>query len=232
MDQSKTSKYMLLLGMIIVILVLALLLGHDLMTLNLIKGLPIAIGVLLGLFLLLSVGQLLFSKQIIAKFAALPVMLAAGVIGYFLVKLPIYQLLISSMTGESYNIDSKVLFETMGSGFLVLQIGIWVSVIPIVIASIIITKKSAYKTPKNIHEYYPLKARIITKDYNNVRINKVAVYRLDLEIQHYEGPYRVTKDIRDVTYKVISFSEGDFIDVLVDPNKKKRVLIEIDGFYL
>jgi len=230
--KNSLDKCMLATGISITILTLVLLLGHSLLPVSLVKVTPIIIAVMLGVFLVFAILKLLFAKQIIAKFAALPLVLSGGVIFYFLIELPIYPILMSSMTGQDYSIDSDAMFETMRVGFLVLQFGIWITIIPIVIASIVMASKSGTKSPKNIEEYYPLKAKVISNDYTNVRINNVAVYRLELEVQHYEGAYRIHKDIRDVSYRVLSYSKGDYIEVLVDPDKKKKVVIENDGIFL
>lgn len=73
---------------------------------------------------------------------------------------------------------------------------------------------------------------MISCESSDVKINNVPLYQLILEIQDYEEIYGVTKDIRALNYEILMYQVGDMIEVLVDPEKKKKILIETNGTYV
>ena len=86
--------------------------------------------------------------------------------------------------------------------------------------------KNTQKIPKNIDEFYPTTAKVLSCDYTGIIINNIPVYRLELEVVHYEGIYTVSKDIR---LKILTFTQNSSVKVLIDPEQKSRIFIQIDG---
>jgi hypothetical protein len=169
---------------------------------------------------------MLFAKQSIAKFSAIPILLVMFFVAFMMIKMPIYQLLMNALIGEQYDINTEQVFEVMSTGFKFFHIGIWVSITPIVISALWSMKKTTVKIPKNIDDYYPTKAKITSCDFTDMIINNDPVYQLELEIQHYEGAYTISKKIRVKAHTLLSFTQDTFVNVLIDPDRKNRVFIK------
>lgn len=230
--QKKLTYGMFVSGMVAGLLTLVLFVFHGFLPTRVIEVLPLCIGGLLGLLAILGVLQMVASKNIIGRLASLPMILAFSVMAYLMVKLPIYPMLMAALTGAAYEVDSDALFDTMAVAFKVLQFGIWISVVPMVVAGIALSMKTKSKPPKNIDDYQAFKAKILGCQSSNVRINNQVVFTLDLEIQNYFDVYQVKKDIRIPYFQVTDFQVASQVDVLVDPKKKTRVYIKMGDQYL
>jgi hypothetical protein len=215
-------------GLLIALSTMILLLMNDFLPVSIIKALPIFIFILIELMLLITAIQMLFAKLIIAKLAAIPMILVMFLVAFFLINMPIYQLLMSSLIGVAYEVDINQMFDTMSTGFKYFHIGIWVSVTPIFIAGLWTMKQTTQKIPKNIDDYYPTTAKVLSCGFTDVIINNIPVYRLELEVVHYEGIYTVTKDIRIRSYSLLAFTQNSYVNVLIDPDKKSRLFIKTE----
>jgi len=222
------NTLMLICGILAAILGASFGLGFRLFPVEIVKLIPIVIFVLLEIILILSILMMLTSKSGLAKLGALPVIVTLLMVTYLLTQMPIYELLMNATTNAQYEISSDEIFNTMRKGFLFFNIAIWVSVAPIFIGSIFLARSSSSKIPKNIDDYYPAKARVLSFTQSGVRINKVPVYNLELEIHHYDDIYTMNKSIMMNIHNLISIQVGDYIDVLIHPEKKDKVHLKLN----
>lgn len=205
---------------LIVVCTLALLL-HNFIPSDIVRILPIIIGTMLLLVLLILAIRQLFSKTMIHKLMALPLLLTTVFIGYMFIKMPIYPLLMNALIHEDYTIHSDDMFDSMRLGFKFFNIGIWLAVIPIFIAAFIMIRRTK-ASDIDLSSYDLVKAKIVKGEYTDITINGIRVYRLNLEIFHPEGNIQVAKDL---TIPYPHFEEGSDIMVYL---KDKKVYLKIE----
>lgn len=215
-------------GLLLATLVAVFFMGHHLLPVQVVKIIPITIFILLEVMLFASILMILRQPSIIGKLAALPLLLVVLVLSYLLTQMPIYQLLMNATIQANYKIDADQIFNVMQKGFMVLNIGIWLSLTPIFIVSFALIKQSSWKTPKNIDEYYPAKAKLIHYRKTAIRINNSPLYELELQIQHYEDIYTVKKTIKADINHLITLHTDDYLDVYVHPTKRHKIYLSLN----
>lgn len=176
----------------------------------------IAIAVLVVLVFAMMVISMLRSKQIIVKLAALPVMFAMVTSGLMVYYSGFHRFILAAGGHIEYDssiVNTDIIFDIL---MPMMQIGVWVTVIPVFIAAMIMILRTNKGQPKSKDKYIPGYGRIVNVEATDIRINRRPVYRFTVEIRtHLSDVYTATRDMH-LTY--------EHSDLLI-PNQEIRFFV-------
>jgi len=185
--------------------------------------------VLFGITMVIMFVHLLTSPQLLAKLSVLPIGFALGFTVYINHQLNVVNRF-KMMLGLDVPPEAlEVNMEAFGSTMMMMQAGIWLSVLPIIGVAIFKMTKLNKRNTQDFTKFHPTRGMIKHVEDTLMRVNNIHVYKITLSIPYYEGEsYEVIKEFRIPYHMLHSVAIGAEVSVLVNPKKKKDVYIETD----
>lgn len=197
---------------------------------------PFMAGIMPGTIItLLSVGgylvfflfvvKLLFSSKTLTRLIALPFLFLLSYLGFIIYKLKIYKLLLSHFGIEtSVRFSVEVVEGIFELVFPYLFIGVFACALPAIIYSIMFAGKMSLtnKEKENILQIGIEKTATVIKVSNtNIKVNKVKVYEVTLELlDEYGQKYIAKKKVRIPFNYMSQILIGNKIKVLINPKDR------------
>lgn len=194
--------------------------------LNVIK---IATVLVLVTFILL-LASLIVHPQLIIKISAIPVTYVFFMIGYILNKsnaLNIFKAMISA--SEIPMVSSLSHSGNLGYMFM-LNIGLFISFIPLIIVGIFKVVKLNRKHSIDFSSYYLKSGKIISVEDTHLKLNKVKVYKVSIAVGS-EYQHNITKEIALPYHVIHSISIGKLVNLRVNPSNANEIYIENEYGY-
>lgn len=184
------------------------------------------IAIYTGLILLTLCISLVFSPDVKTRLISLPINFVMGLFGFVIFKLRIYRLILNAFSlGKPFVLTSEMIENTTDILLPLSVIGIWISILPILIYSLRFVFKLQKK--KDITNAIKGKAYIKSVVDTHTRINKNKVYTIELDINSENGKQFIAKkDFIIPTHILHTITLGNVVDVLIDPNNSKEVYIQ------
>lgn len=178
-----------------------------------------------SLILLILTISLFFSSNITTRLVGIPISFIITLFGFIIYKLKIYLLLLNAFSlGEPFMITSQRIDETMNLLIPLTMIGVWVSILPIIIYFLRLFFKLTKK--KNLSNTINGTGYIKSVGDTHTRINKYRVYHIVLEVQPETGQnFIAEKDFIIPNHIIHTISLGSTVDVLIDCNNNQNIYI-------
>lgn len=223
----KSNIFIMVLGVMVALLSALLPLSISFLTESLINLQLILIALLLGCILFVLIVRMLLDKRWIMKMAAIPVIFAVVMSGLIIYFSGFYHFIMAAAgITEHYDpADPEILFNTL---MPIMQIGIWISTIPVWVAAIMTFKRVNKHAPKKLEEYLPALGRIISVERTDTYVNKRLVYKVKLEVRSsISDIYEVTRELAVSEESLSLLTPQTDVRVLVHEEKKSDLYFDL-----
>jgi hypothetical protein len=170
--------------------------------------------------------SLFFSSKIITRLVGIPTNFVLILFGFISYKLQFYRLFLNAFSlGKPFMLTSEIIDETMHLLLPLTTIGIWITLLPLIVYSLRLFFKANKK--KNITNGIEGKASVMSLIDTHMEINNNKVYHIVLDVESKTGQRFITeKDFIIPNHVIHTISLGNIVDVLIDNNNKQDVYIQ------
>jgi hypothetical protein len=170
--------------------------------------------------------SLFFSSNTSIRLIGIPVGFVIVLVGFIVCKLRLYLLLLNAFSlGEPFSLSSKTIDEMMDLLLPLMTIGIWLSILPILLYSLRLIFKSTKK--KNLINAKKGQGHIKSIVDTHTRINNNRVYHIVLDIQPEIGQaFTTEKDFLIPNHIIHTITLGNIVEVLIDDKNQQDIYIQ------
>lgn len=190
------------------------------------KSLLIVVGVSFGVVIFLSILRMLFAPQMLVKLAIFPVLFALTAAFYMIYNSNAHMFFLAALSiipPEEYLAVSEDTSKMLSPVFM--NLGIWISALPMVLYAGIKMLKLKKGVPKNLEKYISGKGIIVNITDTRTMINHYPVYKVQVEINNYGNLYVIEKEIIIPLHILHVFSINSVMNILIDPKNDKYIYI-------
>ncbi len=185
-------------------------------------------GICFIMSMIMIVISMITDSQLLIRLAALPVTYVLVIMGYMVHQLNIYNgfkvMLGAQVPNQEHIFESTA---SLGKLSLLLHGGVWICLIPLVVAAVIKTRKLSKRNNIDFSTFDTTQGKITNVIDVHTKINRMKAYKISLNIPYYQGQsYEVTKEFLVPIHVIHTLAIGKEVTLKVNPEKIEEVYIE------